>query len=269
MKFTEIQRQNLINRYGNWALVTGASSGIGNELAKELALSGFNLILNSRNEKALKELHSELKSSKNEIETVVGDIANDSVISEILSISEKKDLGLIVLSAGFGTSGYFVKGNLENEKKMLQVNCESILTLVTAFSNRFVQQRRGGIVLFSSVVAFQGTPYSAHYAATKAYIQVLGEGLYEELKMHNVDVTLAALGPVKSGFESKANLKMNFSMLPSQVAIPILKGIGKNSIVYPGFLSKLLIFSLKTAPRKLKVKIMGLVMGGMTKHQRS
>jgi hypothetical protein len=119
------------------------------------------------------------------------------------------------------------------------------------------------------MVAFQGVPYSANYAATKAYVQSLGEALAEELRPHGVDVLAAAPGPVASGFGQRANMKMNMSLTPQQVGIPILKALGRNTTVLPGFLTKFLVYSLRTVPRWGKVKIMKIVMGGMTEHQRT
>jgi short-subunit dehydrogenase len=152
---------------------------------------------------------------------------------------------------------------------MLRLNCEALLTLTHHFAQRFVTQKRGGIILMSSMVAFQGVPYSANYAATKAYVQSLAEALAEELKPYGVDVLAAAPGPVASGFGQRANMKMNMSLTPQQVGIPILKALGRNTTVLPGFLTKFLVYSLRTVPRWGKVKIMKIVMGGMTEHQRT
>jgi short-subunit dehydrogenase len=118
------------------------------------------------------------------------------------------------------------------------------------------------------MVAFQGVPYSANYAATKAYVQSLAEALAIELKPSGVDVLAAAPGPVSSGFEQRANMKMYMSLKPLDVGVPILKALGRKSTVLPGLLTKLLIYSLRTIPRWGKVKIMKMVMDGMTKHQR-
>ncbi len=120
----------------------------------------------------------------------------------------------------------------------------------------------------SSMVAFQGVPYSANYVATKAYVQSLAEALAIELKPLGVDVLAAAPGPVESGFEQRANMKMSVSLKPSQIGVPILKALGRKTTVLPGLLTKILVYSLRTVPRWGKIKIMEKVMGGMTEHQR-
>ncbi len=110
-------------------------------------------------------------------------------------------------------------------------------------------------------------PFSANYAATKAYVQSLAEALSIELKPFGVSVLAAAPGPVNSGFGERANMNMSMSLNPRQVGVPILKALGRKTTVYPGFLSKLLVYSLKTAPRILKIRIMGKIMAGMAQNK--
>ena len=152
---------------------------------------------------------------------------------------------------------------------MLKVNCEAVLSLTHYYSQQFAQQKRGGIILLSSMVAFQGTPYAANYAATKAYVQSLAEALAVELKPYGVAILAAAPGPVETGFGQRANMKMSMSLTPSQVGVPILRALGRQSTVLPGLLTKLLVYALRMVPRWGKIKIMEKVMGDMTKHQRS
>ena len=119
----------------------------------------------------------------------------------------------------------------------------------------------------SSVVAFQGVPLSAHYAATKAYIQTLGEGLHSELGRENVDVICSAPGPVKTGFADRANLVMGSAASPEVVAAETLKALGRRRTVRPGVLARLLATAL-ALPRWARISIMTQVMAGMTRHQR-
>ena len=141
------------------------------------------------------------------------------------------------------------------------------MNLTHHFGNRFAGQGKGGIILMSSMVGFQGVPYAAHYAATKAYVQSLGEALALELKSKGVDVLAAAPGPVETGFAKRANMQMGMKLQAADIAAPILKSLGKRATVLPGFLTKLLVYSLRTVPRWAKIRIMRLVMSGMTQHQ--
>ena len=263
------EKKRLFSKYGDWAIVTGASSGIGLEIALQLANAGFNLILNSRFLDQLEEVGNKIKEqAKVKIILVAADLSESAAIEKIIEAGKGLAIGLLVLSAGFGTSGSFIQSELDSEINMLKVNCEAILKMTHFYSQQFVNQKRGGIILMSSMVSFQGTPYASHYAATKAYVQTLAEGLSEELKEFGVDILAAAPGPVKSKFEERANMNIAVFLSPEQVGIPILKALGRESTVLPGYLSKLLVYSLRTVPRWAKIKIMKQVMGGMTAHQK-
>jgi len=259
----------LRTQYGPWALVTGATSGIGEAITQELAQAGLNLVLHGRQESKLIALRQQLTNLHPiEVRISVGDMGQSSAVDALLREVAQVECGLAVMAAGFGTSGAFLDGDLEAERDMLRVNAEAVLHLTHTLGKRMREQGRGGLILFSSLVAFQGVPYAAHYAATKAYIQSLAEGLYHELRPHGVDVLAAAPGPVASGFGARADMKMDMTLTPQQVAKPILKALGRRSVVRPGFLSKFLIYSLATMPRWARVRMMQVIMGGMTKHQR-
>ncbi|NUO01648.1 MAG: SDR family NAD(P)-dependent oxidoreductase [Saprospiraceae bacterium] len=267
-KISNAEKQRLSADYGAWAVVTGATSGIGLELAERLAEAGLDLVLNARRKEALAQLSVRLQS-KYGIKTLVvaADLSESTGVAQLIEATRDLDVGLLVASAGFGTSGYFIKSDLPAEINMLRVNCEAVLHLVHHFSQVFKKRNRSGIILMSSIVAFQGVPYSAHYSATKAYIQSLAEALAYELKAYNIDVLAPSPGPVEGGFAQRANMNMSAAMKPSDIGVPILNALGRQSSVVPGALSKLLVYSLRTVPRWAKVRIMTLVMRGMTAHQ--
>ncbi|ULQ55475.1 SDR family NAD(P)-dependent oxidoreductase [Flavihumibacter rivuli] len=268
MTLTAKEKARLKSNYGEWAIVTGASSGIGLELAHQLAASGINLIINGRQEERLLQAKKQLSRHQVQVIPVVADLAEAGGIDKIIQASRGLPIGLLVNNAGFGTSGLFVDASLFTEINMLRVNCEAVLSLTHYFAQQFKQQKRGGIIFLSSLVAFQGVPYAAHYAATKAYIQSFAEALAVELKPFQVDVLAAAPGPVDSGFAHRANMKMGNSLAPEKIGVPILKALGRTNNVVPGLLSKVLVYSLATVPRSAKIKIMKKVMGGFTQHQR-
>jgi short-subunit dehydrogenase len=268
MKLSNKEKKRLYAQYGPWAIVTGASSGIGLELATQLASAGFNLVLIARNEVQLKEVATQLSTLYNiETKTVACDLAEKESIDKIIQHTQDLKVGLLVASAGYGTSGLFLNSSLHTEINMLRVNCEALLSLTHYYSQQFAVQHRGGIILMSSMVAFQGTPYAAHYAATKAYVQTLAEGLAVELKPKGVDVLAAAPGPVATGFSQRAHMIMSMALTPEQIGVPILKALGRSSTTLPGWLTKLLVYSLRLLPRWGKILVMGKVMGQMTAHQ--
>lgn len=269
MQLSNNEKNRLLTKYGEWAIVTGASSGIGLELATQLADAGLNLILHARNIEKLQEVAQQLSANRTiDIKIVASDVSENEGVDKIIKSAQGLNIGLLVVSAGYGTSGLFIDGSIHSEINMLKVNCEALLSLTHYFSQQFAQQKRGGIILMSSMVAFQGTPYSANYAATKAYVQTLAEALAVELKPYGVDVLAAAPGPVATGFSQRANMHMSMSLKPSEIGVPILKALGRKTTVLPGFLTKLLVYSLRTVPRWAKIRIMEKVMGGMTAHQR-
>lgn len=269
MPISESEKNRLLQKYGSWAVVTGASSGIGRELTERLAEAGFKLVITARRADTLHELAQHLQTTfQTQVKVVVADMATPEGISQLIQSTHGLPVGMLVVSAGYGTSGLFTDTSLHAELNMIQVNCEALLSLTHHYSQQFVQQKRGGIILMSSMVAFQGVPYAANYAATKAYVQSLAEGLAVELAPYGVDILAAAPGPVESGFGQRAHMKMSLFLTPKQVGIPILKALGRRTTVLPGLLTKILVYALRTVPRWGKVRIMATIMRGMTQHQR-
>jgi len=269
MVLSTSEQRRLREQYGPWALVTGASSGIGRELARQLAAAGFHLVINARQAQRLADLAKDLQTRYGvQVCSVAADVSEAAGVQQLIDETRSLPIGLVVLSAGYGSSGLFLQSDLAAEMDLLQVNCAAVLTLSHQFGNRLAARQRGGLILLSSMVAFQGVPYSANYAASKAYVQSLAEALARELKPQGVDVLAAAPGPVRSGFAQRAKLQMSMALTPEDVGVPILRALGRQTTVLPGWLTKLLVYSLRTVPRWGKVRIMEKVMGGMTQHQR-
>jgi hypothetical protein len=256
-------------RYGPWAVVTGASDGIGRAFAEALAARGLHLVLVARRAEVLRDLADALHAAHGvQVIPWPADLADRGAAAALAARTAELDVGLLVAAAGFGTSGAFLRNPLEHELGMLDVNCGAVTALAWHYGRRFAARRRGGLVLLSSVLAFQGTPRAAHYAATKAYIQTLAEGLRGEWTAHGVDVIASAPGPIASGFAARADLRMPNALPPTVVARGTLAALGRRATTRPGWLSKLLGWSLATAPRPLRVRIITGVMLGMTAHQR-
>ena len=269
MKLSSRKTEHIKRQYGKWAIITGASSGIGKALAERLAEAGLNLVISSRNLQKLEEIAANLTVKHNiQVIPVDADVSTNEGIEKIISASKNREVGLFIPSAGYGTSGDFINSSLQEEINMLRVNAEAVLSLTHYFSNLFVNQKRGGIIFLSSIVAFQGVPYASNYASTKAYIQSFAEALAIELKPHGVDILSVASAPVSSGFGKRANMNLGKAMKPDEITVPILNALGKKTNVLPGVLTKVLTYSLRTVPWWAKVRIMQKVMGGFTKHQR-
>ena len=265
---TNSRESRLRTSYGPWAVVTGASDGIGREIAIELAESGLNVVLVARRRERLERLAGQLGRGR-EVETrvIAADLGKTAGVESVVRGTRDLEVGLLAAAAGFGTSGPFVAGSLADELAMLDVNCRAVVALTHELGRRFAEQGRGGIVLMSSIVAFQGVPRAAHYAATKAYVQTLAEGLRLELAARGVDVLASAPGPVASGFAERADMRMTQALDPSRVARATLDALGRGATARPGWLSKLLGYSLAALPRAGRTRVMAAVMRGMTEHQ--
>ncbi len=264
------QQKRLLQRYGPQALVTGASSGIGREIAVQLANAGFDLVLVARREALLRELAADLADRHHiDVKVLPLDLALAEGVEQLIAATDGSDIGLYVAAAGFGTSGPFLDANLDQEREMCRLNCEAVLATSLVFGRRMADRGRGGIILMSSVVGFQGMPNAAHYAATKAYVQTLAEALYVELRPLGVDVLAAAPGPTASGFAERADMQMGRALSARVVAQGTLGALGRRPTALPGLLSRVLKDSLTPLPRRTRVRIMGSVMAGMTGHQRT
>lgn len=254
-------------RYGPWAVVTGASEGIGKSFAVALARQGFHLVLVARRSDLLDALAGQLTQAHGtQCEVLVADLSTAEGVAEVLERTARHDAGLVVCCAGFGTAGRFLEGDIGEELDMLRVNCGATTALSWGFGRRFASRGGGGLILLSSIVAFQGVPRSAHYAATKAYVQTLAEGLRAEWADRGIDVLAVAPGPVATGFAGRAGLTMGRSESPDVVATESLKALGRRGTVRPGLLAKVLGYGLAMTPRWGRIRIMAMVMRGMTKH---
>jgi short-subunit dehydrogenase len=263
------RRERFYVRYGPWAVVTGASSGIGRAMAVLLADKGLNLVLVARTRGVLEELAADLMARHGiEVRVLSVDLTLETAVERVQEATRDLDVGLLVAAAGFGTSGSFLESSADREIEMLSVNCRAVLLASLHFGRRFARRGRGGMILMSSIVGFQGMPHAAHYAATKAYVQALAEALHIELAPLGVDVLAAAPGPTRSNFAARAGMRMGAALKPEDIARPILNALGRRPTTLPGFLSKLLVYSLVPLPRWARVRIMGMVMRGMTKHRR-
>jgi short-subunit dehydrogenase len=254
-------------RYGAYAMVTGASEGIGACFAEELAKAGMNVVLVARREERLNALAKDLEARYAVLCPVItADLSSEAQLAKLFEITDPLDIGLLVCNAGFGTAGNFLDSDLDIEMNLLHVNCAALTQMVHHFGRKFKSKGAGGVVLLSSIVATQGVARSAHYAASKAYVQSLGEGLQQEWQGSGLDLLLVAPGPVETGFAKRSQMHMGRAASPQVVAVQSLQALGRQNTIHPGWLAKLMDLALSTAPRALRVKIMSSIMGSMTRH---
>jgi hypothetical protein len=247
-----------------WALVTGASSGIGYELSKIFAREGYNLILVSRNEEALQKHATELRTRHDVLARVIAkDLAAPNSPQEIYSQLQEESIAVNVLvnCAGLGVLGKFSETDLSTELRMIQVNVVALTELTKLFLKDMVRRREGRILNVASTAAFQPGPLMAVYYATKAYVLSFSEAIFEELQGSGVIVTALCPGPTRTDFQNRAGLAESKLFNPKgllrpdeplEVAELGFEGmIHGEAIVIPGFKNKLLASVVRILPRKL------------------
>ncbi len=249
---------NFKQQYGPWALVTGATSGIGAELADQIAAKGLNIVLVARKEAELKT-HAAQLSEKHGVETAViaADLATVEGVAKVKAT--ELEIGLLVPAAGLEVNGAFEKTDYESELKVLQVNVHATFELVHRFSRSMVERGHGGVLLIASLSGQMPNPYFSNYAGSKAYVLNLGASLYGELRLKGVDVTV--LSPGLTATPMVADNGMDWSktpmvpMDPALVASLAIDGLGKRPLTVPGGRNKLMATMMKLSPLKLAAKM--------------
>lgn len=186
-----------------WAVLTGASAGIGWALAEELASGGAHLVLTARRRERLEQLAKKLTTERRiKTEIVTADLETHTGPEGVFAFTEKKGLqvNLLVNNAGFGAYGEFSKSDLAAQLGMVQVNCSAVVHLTRLFLPGMIERRQGDILIVASTAAFQGVPYMAAYGASKAFDLLFAEALAEEVSRYGVRVCALCPGPTESEF---------------------------------------------------------------------
>jgi len=245
-------------RYGPWALITGASSGLGAEFARQLAARGLNLVLVARRKKRLDDLAQQLSKPYNvQIETIAADLSKPDFMSSIRPATQSREIGLLVNNAGFALTGPVLDHSLEAELSLLDVNCRAPLILAHEFGRRMMERKRGGIIFLASLAGFMSFPMWANYAASKAYNLYLGEAMWAEMRERGVDVLALCPGATRTEFGEVAGVAGfgGFQMTVGPVVSLALGKLGKKPSVIAGWRNRSLYFLEKFMPRRLSLAI--------------
>jgi uncharacterized protein len=233
-------------RFGPWALVTGASSGIGKEFARQIAASGINIVLVARREALLREVSVELSKRYGvEHRAVVLDVSREDFIGQLASATDHLDIGLVVSNAGTGNPGEFLKLDRQLHRTTLRVSTMAHLDITHHFGAKLARRRRGGMILAGAMGAENGVPRMANDGAAKAYVHSLGEALHYEFKPLGVYVTVLAAGFTNTAVLEKFGLDpKTMPMKPMSVEQCVSEGLSgmlKNrSRVVPGRMNRIL-----------------------------
>ncbi len=247
---------------GKWALVTGASAGIGVALARRLAAGGTHLVLTARRRDRLDEFAAEL-SAKHQIrsEVIVADLAEPGAPEKIYAETRQKgiEIDLLINNAGFGQYGELITVETQRLLDMVQVNCVAVVHLTRLYLADMVAQGRGDVLIVASTASFQAVPYISTYAATKAFDLFFAEGLAEEMKPHGIRVCALCPGSTESEFHAVAGQE-KFTMKHQETAEKVARtglqalAAGK-SYVISGVGNYLGAQSQRLVPRRLVTKV--------------
>lgn len=260
-------RWNLRQRYGDWALVTGASAGIGLEFARALARENVSVVLTARREDRLNALATELCDRyKIETRVVAADLAAVDGADRLASAVADLPIAILVNNAGFGYAGRFDKLNTERLRMMVRVNCEVPVVLTSRILPGMLKRGRGAVIVVGSVAGRQPLPLHAVYSATKGFDLLFGEGLWGELRGTGVDAIVLEPGSTATEFQQVAGESVgpNHGEPPENVVRVTFDALGKHPSVISGWFNWVRANFVRLAPRSTVVKIAKRVVEGQT-----
>lgn len=254
-----------------WAVITGASSGIGAELARVMAAKGYSLVLTARRHERLEALAEEIRTAHQvEVETMALDLEDREAPQDLAEMLRDRGIRVhtLVNNAGFGLRGNFATLPIERQLAMIDLNVRTLTALTRLVLPDMLERGRGGILNVASTAAFQPGPYMAVYYATKAFVLSLSEALHEEAKGRGVTVTALCPGSTESEFSATADVEYSRSLRPSIMSAAEVARIGVEgyeagkAIVVPGGANRLGTLGAKFLPRRIVRKISGRLQRG-------
>ena len=259
-------RPSLRERYGDWALVTGASAGIGAEFARAFARDGLSVVLTARREDKLRELASELEKNHHVATRVVAvDLADPDGSARIADAVADLEIAVLVNNAGFGAAGRFSKLDPSRLREMVQLNCLAPVLLTHRLLPGMLARGRGAIIITGSVAGRQGLPLHGVYSATKAFDLLFGESLAVEVEDQGVDVLVLEPGPTETEFQAVANETPHAGEAAADVVEVALDALGRKHNVVSGWFNWLRSTAAgRVAPRRLVTSAAEEIMAAQT-----
>ncbi len=259
------RRLPLRQRYGDWALITGASTGIGAEFARALARDGVSCVLAARRESHLRNLGAELEQASGvQTRIVPVDLESLAGVEQLLNAVSDLEISILVNNAGFGYAGVVDKQDPNRLQAMVQLNCVAPLIVTRQLLPGMRARGRGAVIITGSIAGAQPVPLNAVYSATKAFDRYLGEALWAELHGTGVDVLVLEPGPTETEFQAVAGEAAHPGEPPAAVVEVALNALGRQPSVISGWLNWLRANSVRLAPRSLVALIARGVMSQWT-----
>lgn len=253
-------------RYGPWALVAGASEGLGAEFAEQLAARGLNLVLIARRAEVLSEVSTRLQREYAvEVRTLVLDLAREDLADVVTEALGELEVGLLIYNAALSMIGSYLAISLEDHLREVAVNCRAPMILAYLLGQSMLKRKRGGILLMSSLGGAQGSALLVNYTATKAYNRLLAEGLWDELRGEGIDVLTCCPPAVSTpGYLASAPKGSMSALTPRAVVTEALAALGRGPTIIPGWTYRLAnVLMQRVLPRTSTIKLMGRVTRGM------
>ncbi|HLI65574.1 MAG TPA: SDR family NAD(P)-dependent oxidoreductase [Caulobacteraceae bacterium] len=250
-------RASFSSRYGPWAVVAGASEGLGAAFAAALAARGVNLVLLARRADRLEAVAAPLRS-RVDVRAAAFDLARADLADALAALIADIEVGLGVFNAAFAPVGEVVDRPVEDLERVAQLNVRGPVVFARTLAPAMVARGRGGIVLMSSLAGLQGAPRIATYAGSKAFNIVFGEGLWAELQPRGVDVLVSCAGAVRTpGYAAAASGDAPGTLDADVVAERTLAALGKGPVVTPGATNGLARFAMtRLLPRRAAIGVM-------------
>lgn len=252
--------ESFVKKYGPWAVVAGASEGLGAEFARQLAERGLSVLLIARRAAALEEVAAEIRE-KHGVQTRCAaiDLADPDLANKLRAATADIEVGLSIYNAAFSTIAEFLDQDLDVALKTVDVNCRGPVIFAHVLGKAMTTRGRGGLILMSSFAGSHGAPLIATYAATKAFNLVFGEGLWDEFRRAGVDVLVCRAGATRTPAYDRSQAKGGDFLLtdPPPVVRETLDSLGRSPTMIPGLFNGFSSFFMgRLLPRKVALKIM-------------
>ena len=253
-------------KYGPWALVTGASSGLGAEFARQLSARGLSLVMVARREDRMQEIAGEIQSAHGVQTRILPlDLTAPDACARVADQVRDLEVGLLVNNAGYGMSGAYANLDPDRQGRMAVLNCVVPTLLTSSLLPTMLSRGRGGLIFLASTAAYQPTPYLAAYGASKAYNLMLGESLWLEYREAGIDSLALSPGFTQTEFSHVADIQNAGAFrqaTPPAVVAAALNALGHRPSVMPGLSNKVGAFLTRLLPRRIVLSVTGAALKG-------